>query len=338
MLIPAFITFILMGLLFPVLFVYTLWFMYKGLTTPGSPKKNNKKKSQNPKEIPAPERIAVLTCTNCNQPMHINTKHQVCSHCSTPYTLPAEYLDIFKYREAASEKLEQAERFWKKARFYGSGFMRWFLLFLLLWLPICMGVIIFRSEDADIVDRWLHDYGAFGRGLVSFSFIAFFFWMFILFITRGLLGEKTRKLIPDLDVAHMDRQPENADCMTCGAALEIKANAVGCMCMYCGTENYRKQFTWKLREDAKHKHLQTQASLVEAIDAYKTALDDAMGTPAVLMFILVVLPLFLFVIPYLLWNWITTHVLGSVLLALFGILLFYLIQKWRNKKVQKVKL
>lgn len=331
MLLPAFITFLLMGLLFPLLFVYTLWFMYKGLTTPGSPTKSKKKKTQDPKENPAPERIAVLSCSNCNQPLLINTQHQVCSHCATPYTLPAEYLEVFKFREAASEKLEQAERFWKKARFYGSGFMRWFLLLLLLWLPTSFFIIIFRSDDMDVVDAWLENYGAFGKGLVSFSFIAFFFWMLILFITRGIIGEKTRKLIPDLDVSHMDRQPEKADCITCGAALEIKANAVGCMCMYCGTENYRKQFTWKLREEAKHKHAQTQASLLEAIDAYKAALDDAMGTPAVLMFILVVLPLFLFVIPYLLWNWISSHVLLSALIAISGIAVFYFVRKWQKK-------
>lgn len=329
----ASITFMLMAFLFPILIIFSLWYIYKSISTPQKSiaKKDKKKGDYKKKEQrDLPERITVLKCSNCSEPLEINTKTKKCAHCTTPYTLPVEYEEIFKYREAAAQKLEKADKFWRKARFFSSGFLSWFLLFMIFWYPISFFLIL---REPQIIEGWVGNFGNWAIHFLTFSIFSFIFWMLILLFSYGMVTSKRiRNLIPNLDLSHIDRNPEKVDCLTCGAGLEMKPNTLGVLCLYCETENYRKRFSWKLRDKTKEKHTETQDSLIEAIDNYKDAVDTAISTPVYLIFIFVILPVFMILIPMLIWNWMQSHILYTTLIILFIVICIGIFYALRRKK------
>ncbi len=331
----AFVTFIIQGFLFPLLILYTLYFVYKNLFAKS---KSRPKNSDLKKAVAAPEpaqRLHPLSCAACGgQVMPVNGKRS-CGHCGKEVPIPNEYQHLFLLREEATQRLNRAARYWKRANRLTSPWMRWFLLLLALWLFATFFILLTASSERKITgyEEVVQKLGAVGDWFMGLGVVSIFFWIFILFITRGILSPKIRRHLPvpesDMKLAG---QAEDTSCGTCGGPLHFNAGDLGCVCVYCGTETYRVKLASQLHSRISEGRGRAGASLIEAMQVYEAALDDAIGTPVMLVFILILLPFFFIALPAILWDVITEYPFISA--GAVALLVVILVLLFRKRKAQ----
>lgn len=331
------ITFIIQGIMFPVLIIASMVIIYKQLLTPGTKKKvvpDPKAAGRKSPERVGDEKLEPLSCSSCGGPLLVDTEKSTCLHCGSQNAVSPHYLEIFKFRQDAANRLNNAMRYWRKANRLTSPLFRNLLLLLIFWFFAVLFLIVRGAADQELVfsDQLGEKLGAFGEFFYGMSFVALFMWMLILFITRGIIGPKVRKNLPVLESdSALISKDEHAECGTCGGPLHFHAREIGTVCNYCGVETYRVRFSWKLHNQVNEIRKRASFSLLEAMDAYRAAYDDAMGTPVMLVFILIILPFFLFALPVLLWDFITEHPLIATGIGLLIGGMIYLFVRMRRK-------
>lgn len=322
----AFYTLLFQALAFPLLLIWTIYFVVVNLLKPSQPKqKAEDKKSKNEKEQFNGPHIDACECHNCRAPLPLSSDLKECKQCGTPFSMPAELLEIVSRREVANKRLNEAIRYWKKARRMTSQWLRSGILLLIVWLVATPVIILIESSYRSDFDALIEKWGSIGSALVGISFFTLIFWVLILFITRGIISPKRRALLPELDFKKSDAlHDSDMPCEHCNAQLSIEKGNFSVVCNYCGTENFRKSFAWKmLNETKKHQHA-VSSSLLQAMDDYRSAVEDALHTPAILIFILIILPFFMVVVPMYLFDLIAEHPFITTFVVVGGIAAWFI--------------
>lgn len=316
----AFWTALIQAALLPVLLFFcgkwTLW----ALRTPGN------RKRQKPKDSPAEKPVAALeplTCEACGAAMAFGRMGLVCGHCGATQEAPPNYREALDSRQLAIERLEAASNYLSRATRLSSTPLRWALALLGLWLFATPIVMVIASGSDKRYDGLFARLGSIG----NFVFVSIGLWVLLLFFTAGMMGRVRLKLpkVTDWDAIG---KAEAATCPACGGGLDFAPGQLGALCGFCGVQTLRPQVVWQARESATKDRVAATASLEDARDAVQSAIDDLIGTPAILLFLLVFLPLLL-VSPYLLYlallEW-PAHTIGSICVAGFAV---YLLRRKR---------
>ncbi|MBX7095153.1 MAG: hypothetical protein K1X56_10545 [Flavobacteriales bacterium] len=329
----AFYTLIFQALVFPLLLLWTIYFVAVNLFKPSVRKsrEDKKGKEKNLESFSGPA-IDAIECNSCHAPLPLSSSLHECEQCGTPFSLPEEWKEIVSRREAAARRLNEAIRYWKKAEWMTSRWVRSALLLLILWLVATPVIILIESNRKADFDAWIDQWGSIGSAVIGISFFTLIFWILILFITRGIISPKRRALLPELDFKKSDAmQDVKSPCEHCNAELTIQKGSFSSVCNYCGTENFRKSFAWKMVGETKKHQQAVSKSLLQAMDAYRSAMEDAVQTPAILVFILIILPFFVIVVPMYLFDLIGEHPWITAGIVFCGITLWFIRDTYFSK-------
>jgi hypothetical protein len=291
----AFWTIILQVISFILLLPVTLYLIFKGSITPAlSNKKTDEKEISNP--TPDWPKLKPLNCPNCGAGVPLRDQKMSCPNCETSFPVPREYEEIRLFRNEAEKKLKKATGYWNWAVFLTSPWISRGIFLLLVWLiasPVIIGLAESKGNKPSFTILS-------GGKFFALAVVAWLFWIFTLFLLSGIISPRTRKLLPTLEKKENIGTAENANCSQCGGAIQYARSDPATICGYCGVEIYRAQIAWKVRNSVNEIRQKASFSLIEAVSAFREAVDDLVYTPIILMFILVILPAFLFAVFYLL--------------------------------------
>lgn len=318
------ITFLIQGLVFPIFFVICCRFIYLILTTSDTKKKTKADKTTGtePKFDISNDILKPLNCDSCGGVLELDSHTKNCNHCNAAVTIPPNYKQIFSLREEATTRLNKAGKYWVRAKRLSAPFVRFLMLFGVLWTFAILPILLIGSSEGmtGFSDNLIASTGELGSFFFNISCFAWLFWLVILFFSYGMFQPKVLKNLPILESDFsLTSKEEIADCSQCGSHLHFKPNDIGCFCNYCGTETYRVKFSSALYNKANDIRKKASFSLIEAMEAYKKAVDELIETPSMLVLIFIILPFFMVVLPTLLWNWIVEHVVHTVVIVLVGI-------------------
>lgn len=130
-------------------------------------------------------------------------------------------------------------------------------------------------------------------------FLSIGLWVLVLFFT-AMMVTKVRRVLPTISDRARIAVEEPASCSACGGGIRFESGELGTVCGFCGLQSLRPQVIWKARRAAMNDARETERSLAKAKEAAETAIDDLIGTPAIMIFLVVLLPLLL-ASPYLLY-------------------------------------
>lgn len=295
-------TFVVQALLFPVLIIASIYVMYWLLTN--KKRKLNKKQSQTVNEINTEQQevLTPLKCNNCGSILIVNDKNNSCMSCGSMQDVPPHYLAIFKHRKDIETKIAKAYEYWKKTNKITSPINRGILLFLFFWF-IAVFIILIITDDKEAwtsPDR--NFYYSFMQTFGAGSIATLFFWALNFLVIRGLIGTKLQKHLPEKESNLSTDKKEVINCSQCAAPVYFSEKSVGSVCQYCGTETYRVNFSWKMYHKVNNERTKANFSLIEAMEKFEEAKEDAISSGVILPIIFIVLPAIAVFIFYLIPN------------------------------------
>lgn len=287
----AIYTLLLQGALMPVLLVLcTRWIIQSGVTT-------KKEKPKKEKLDPLPnKKLQPLKCENCGAALALGGGKLLCNLCGHVTEEPPDYRDVFTLRRRAIEQLHAGCKYIIKAQRMTSPWVRWLIALLGIWLFASVFIVIVASETDKRFDPL---FNRLGDWVAYPMFISLGLWVIVAFFTAGMLTQ-IRKKLPTISDWSQIGSEEERECAECGGGVQFQRGDLVALCGFCGTETLRTQVVWAAKRAAAADAGSTEASLLEGQAALQSAVDDLIGTPAILLFIFVFLP-FVLCSPWLLW-------------------------------------
>ncbi|MCD6018112.1 MAG: hypothetical protein K0S53_1233 [Bacteroidetes bacterium] len=295
-------TFVIQALLFPVLIIFSIYVMYWLLTN--KKRKLHKKQTQALKETDTRQQevLTPLKCNNCGSILIIDDNNDSCMSCGSTQDVPPHYSAIFKHRKDIEAKIVKAYEYWKKANRITSPFNRGILLFLFFWFITVFIILIitddkeaWRSSDKNFYYSFLQTFGAGSIGTL-------FFWALNFLVIRGLIGPKLQKHLPEKVSDLRTDKEEVINCSQCSAPVHFSEKSVGSVCQYCGAETYRVNFSRKIYHKVTNERTKADFSLIEAMEKFEEAKEDAISSGVILPIIFIVLPAIAVFVFYLIPN------------------------------------
>ncbi|MBA3663451.1 MAG: hypothetical protein H0W61_04485 [Bacteroidetes bacterium] len=283
-------TFIVQGFAFPLLLIVTCYAIYWGLTNKSRAKLKNEN-GRNPAIINFNEAevLKPLKCTNCGGVLLINSAKNECLHCGCKQSVPIHYLEIFEFREEAGKKIQLANKYWKKVNYITSPLNRFLLLVLVFWFVISFIILIVTDSKDTTTNTPSYNWYMVHFGAISIGTL--FFWIIVFLTIRGMIGNKLRKFLPELQSSSsVLSTKETVACSQCAAPILFNKNDVGCVCSYCGVETYRVIFAKRMRDSENRNRENAKFSLIEAMRLFEEAKEDVIGGAIILPAILIVIP------------------------------------------------
>lgn len=305
----AFWTALIQAALFPVLLFFCGKWTLLALRTPGTRKRSQEVVAHTDKPVAV---LDPLNCEACGAAMTFGRTGLVCGHCGATQNAPPNYMEALESRRIAMEQLEAASNYLSRASRLTSAPLRWALAILGLWLFATPIVMVIASGTDKRYDGLFARLGSLG----NFVFVSIGLWVLLLFFTAGLMSKVQLRLPTVTDWVAIGKA-ESSTCPACGGGISFGPGQLGALCGFCGVQTLRPQVVWQARELATKDRAAATTTLEAARDAVQSAIDDLIGTPAILLFLLVFLPLLL-ISPYLLYlaflEW-PAYTLGSILVA-----------------------
>jgi predicted RNA-binding Zn-ribbon protein involved in translation (DUF1610 family) len=230
-----------------------------------------------------------------------------CSSCGTLTALPPHYAEIGKLRSEALSRLRRASKYLRRATFFSSNYVRRTLFLVALWLFVVPFFLIIVGSEFRYYDGFIESLGDW----FLYSFGSLILWILILCFTAGMLTG-VRQALPTIGRSEKTGEAETAECSSCGGSVAYEKGDLATICGYCGVETYRVEVAWRERKLAEQSRRVATLSLVEAMRVSKDKVDDLISTPAILIFIFVVCPFFMILVPYFVYIQIMENLLISI--------------------------
>ncbi len=302
-------TYLLQGALMPVLLIFSARY----LTASVFDSKREEAASPAPPDVPVPDmKLAPLNCPACGANLVLGTGQLTCSHCGAIAEEPPEYRSLFALRRATLSRLKRASTYLVRARRLSSPLVKIALILGGIWLctvPIILMIVGSTNSTYDPIFEKL------GNGVIPL-FLSLGVWILVLFFTAIMTG-RVRRFLPSISDWSQIGSIETTLCPACGGALSFDRGDLSTVCGFCGVETMRMQVVWQARQAVATDLESTRHSLVTARQECARAIDDLLGTPAMIVFIFVFLPAVVYS-PYLLYQlfawspWAAVGLVGGV--------------------------
>ena len=285
------------------------------------------KRAERRKESPKPkEKLKPLNCTKCAAALAFDGNLLRCTHCDSTQPVPESYAEIFEHRSQGLKDIHEASAYLNKARILTSNWLKAVIIILGLWLflsPIFLLIAASNDHRHDALIKW------FGNWIILVG-ASQVLWVIICFMTAASIT-KVKLTVPKLSDPKEAVRPEFAGCGSCGGGIQFAAGDLATLCGFCGVETFRSQISWSVAKKAKGQAQVAKESLAKAQQACERAVDDVIGSPSIVVFIFVYLPLML-ILPAMAWDWIKGHVLLSIvgLVVIIGVINLVV---WLRKKL-----
>lgn len=280
-------TFLLQLAAFAALIAFVIYDLFSSVKT-SEVVKDQKPRLEAGTDTPATDdhlpKLDPINCNSCGAGLPLVAGTMVCSRCGSQTAAPADYFDVAQKRGDINGKIRSAAAYIKKARWLTSGWVRYGMLFLVLWLVAALVgiVMLFSKGDLDPYRSFLSSKLIFGAG--SFSNC---FWIVSLLLGFAVWGPRLKKVLPVIELPARIGQIENAQCLQCGGAIQYAADDLATVCRYCGVETYRAKLAWKMRNLTNQVDKKASFSLIEAKRSVEDAVWGLTGTPRVFAFLLI---------------------------------------------------
>ena len=293
----AFWTHIAQGLAFPLLVIVTTWWFVRAIQEPGVQRKEKIRERLEALKEAGPM-LQPLSCKSCGAAMKITGLEMRCEHCKVTASAPEDYRCVMSYRAKIQADMHNASVYLVRARRLSSNWVRLALVLALALLCASPVVLAIGSTQFDRYDPIAKRLG----GFFGAMFVTDLLWILCLFFTLLVFGRVKRQLpaFSLKSVAHNDTTP----CQSCGGHLQFQAHDLAGICPFCGVITYRAGIAWKERKGAREQAQAAEGELIEAEYLAKEKFDDLVGTPAIILYLLVVCPVVLFGLPsFFKWAW-----------------------------------
>lgn len=314
-------TFLIQGALLPFLLVFSGWYVATSLMkTDRAVKTSPESKTTKPRE-----KLAPLNCLDCGAGLTLSEGPLVCRHCGTIRPEPKEYADVFRLRREAITGLGDASRYVRRAARFSSPLLKLLIVALGIWLFALPWIMVIGGETFHQYEPLFQKLGKVTTGM----FLGLGLWFLVIFFTAMMIT-RVQIHLPQISDRSKIGAPESTSCPTCGGALEFGGGMLSTICGFCGVETWRPQVTWRAKKSARADAEKVGHSLTKAKKACEQAIDDLVGTPAIIIYLFVFLPLLIFS-PYLLYLAFIDKPALVGGLALLIILLILAIVRWRKR-------
>lgn len=311
----AVLTLLVQEFLFPLLLAGSLYWTWRALTEKTKPgREKSTARASKDEEGARVEPLRPLKCQSCGAGVPLRAGESVCPSCGAAAPVPPHYAEIGRLRAESLSRLRLAARYLRRAAFLSSGLVRGALFAAALWLFVIPFFLLIAGSEFRYYDPLLERLGLW----FQFSFGTLIVWIIVLSFTAGMMT-KVRRVLPTFEGAEKAGEAETAACATCGGAVAYERGDLATVCGYCGVETYRVRVAWRARDAAKRGREEAGASLVGAMQAARGKVEDLIAPPAILIFIFVVCPFLLLVVPYYVYDYFTDHPL--VFLSAFALIL-----------------
>lgn len=302
---------IIQAFLMPVLLIVGgLWFF---VGTKSRKTKIDSGKAADPKPK---DRFDPLNCSTCGASLAFDGDRLRCTHCSATEPVPESYKQVFELRGQGLRDIHEASRYLNRARVLTSGWLKGGLILAGTWLFVSPFFLLITASDDHRYDTLIKSFG----NWVVLMGCSQILWIIILFLT-AINITKVSLTVPKLSDPKEAAKSEFSSCPTCGGGIQFGAGDLATLCGFCGVETFRPQVSWAVAKKAKGQAQVAQESLAKAQLACERAVDEVVGSPSILIFIFVYLPLIIF-LPAIAWHWIKQNPLPGTLaiLGLIGII------------------
>ncbi len=302
-------TYLLQGALMPVLLIFSARY----LTASVFDSKRAEAAFPAPPDIPAPDmKLAPLNCPACGANLVLGVVQLTCSHCGAMAEEPPEYRSLFATRRATLSRLKRASTYLVRAKRLSSPLVKIALVLGGIWLCLVPIILMIEGSTHTTYDPIFEKLGS----SVIPLFMSLGVWILVFFFTAIMIG-RVRRFLPTISDWSQIGSVESTVCPACGGALSFDRGDLSTVCGFCGVETMRMQVVWQARQAVATDLENTRHSLVTARQECAHAIDDLLGTPAIIVFIFVFLPALVYS-PYLLyqlfaWNsWVTVGLVAVV--------------------------
>ena len=308
------------AILMPFMLVFGGYWVFFGFRPEKAKRAEKKVQTPQPKE-----KLKPLNCTSCAAALAFDGSMLRCSHCESTQPVPESYAEIFEHRSQGMRDIHEASQYLNKARILTSNWLKAAIILVGLWLflsPIYL--MIAASND--------HRYDALFKGLGNWIVLmaaSQILWIIICFMTAASIT-KVKLTVPRLKDPKLAAKPEFASCASCGGGIQFAGGDLATLCGFCGVETFRSQVSWSVAKKAKGQAQVARESLAKAQLACERAVDDVIGSPSIVVFIFVYLPLMI-ILPAMAWDWIKEHLVQSGL-GLVALIIVINVVAWLRKK------
>lgn len=291
---------IIQALLMPVMLVFGGYWVFFGFRPEKAKRAEKKSQTVQPKE-----KLKPLNCGACAAALAFDGDLLRCTHCDSTQPVPESYAEIFEHRSQGLKDIHEASRYLNKARILTSNWLKAAIILVGFWLflsPIYL--MIAASND--------HRYDALIKGFGNWVILmgaSQVLWVIICFMTAASMS-KVKLTVPKFKDPKEAVKPEFAGCASCGGGIQFAAGDLATLCGFCGVETFRSQISWSVAKKAKGQAQVARESLAKAQQACERAVDDVVGSPSIVVFIFVYLPLII-ILPAMAWDWIKEHPVQS---------------------------
>lgn len=293
----AFGTHLIQGFAFPFLAILSTWWFIRAIQEPGYDRKKLSRDCIEAVQDHGPQ-LEPLKCESCGAASEFRGLQLVCNHCGTGTAAPEAYRDVMLAREKTQTDLHAASIFLVRAKRLSSDWVRMALILALVSLCASPVLIIIGSTQFMRYDAITKSLG----GVFGAMYVTELLWILCISFTLMVFGKVKREL-PAFSVRSV-AHPGSATCRSCGSIVRFQVRDLAGVCRYCGAITYRPGIAWIERNTANKQATEAENELIEAENLAKEKFDDLVGTPAIILYLLVVCPFVLFGVPtFVRWAW-----------------------------------
>jgi Zn finger protein HypA/HybF involved in hydrogenase expression len=285
----VFWTFIFQTIAFIAVFAAALFFVVReffGGKSVGKTAAKKTKENHSDTELP---RLKPLNCVSCGAGLALQIGEMICESCGIKNDVPADYEKIFSLRKDVLRRLTKAESYWRWSHFLTSALVRILIAAVAIWLIISFVLLLAweTSVEFQAYQNWFKS-GVFAETVLFTGIFSNFIWVFALLFLAASLQKKVRKILPEIVEKEIKDETNAANCPQCGGAIIYENQSLSTVCGYCGIENFRVKFAWKVKNLTNEKRKTATFSLIEAMQNFEDTVFEMLFIPSFLVILLTV--------------------------------------------------